>query len=60
MTKSETIRITRHGFDILHAEGIDAAAKVSYLVYTPGQTYDPRTAVKSEWLAPLRDYGMYR
>ena len=59
MTKFETICITRHGFDILHTEGIDAAAKVTYLEYTPG-AYDPRIGVKSQWLVPLRDFAMYR
>lgn len=60
MTKFETVCITRHGFDILHTEGIEAAAKVTYLEYTPGQTYDPRTGVKNEWLIPLRDFSLYR
>lgn len=56
MTKNEIICITRQGFSILHTEGIDAAAKVTHLQHTPGEVYDPRVGVKSEWLVPLPGY----
>lgn len=51
--KHEIVCITRHGFSLLHTEGADFAAKVTYLTHTPGQVYDPRTGVKQERLIPL-------
>lgn len=51
--KHEIVCITRHGFDLLHTEGADFAAKVTYLTHTPGQVYDPRTGVKQQMLIPL-------
>lgn len=44
--KHEIVCIKRHGFSFLATEGADYAAKVTYLAYTPGQTYDPREGVK--------------
>lgn len=57
--KFETVCITRHGFSILHTEGVDAAAKVTYHGWTPGEAFDPRVGVKSEWLVPLARPGDY-
>ncbi len=56
MTKHEVVCIRRQGFSIKHTEGMDAAAKVTYLAYEPGKVYDPRQGVKQEWLVPLRNY----
>lgn len=53
MTKYETVCIRRHGFSLLHTEGADYAAKVTYLAYEPGKVYDPRIGVKQEWLIPI-------
>lgn len=50
--KHETVCITRCGFDLLHTEGADFAAKVTALRYTPGAVYDPRTGVQQEMLIP--------
>lgn len=35
MTKHETVCITRGGFNFLHSEGIDLAAKVTHQSYVP-------------------------
>jgi len=53
MTKFEIVYIRRNGLNLLHTEGADYAAKVTYLAYTPGQTYDPRNGIKAEWLVPM-------
>jgi hypothetical protein len=58
--KYEIVCFTRLGFEILHSEGIDAAAKVTYLAYEPDGWYTAATGVKSEWLVPLANPGMYR
>ena len=55
--KHEIVCIKRLGFSFLATEGADYAAKVTYLAYTPGQTYDPREGVKQEMLIPL--YGRW-
>jgi hypothetical protein len=52
MAKRETVCITRSGFNFLHTEGGDFAAKVTHLEYEPGKVYDPRTRVKQEMLIP--------
>ena len=57
MTKYETICIRRQGLDLLHTEGADFAAKITYLAHTPGQVYDPRTGIKQEMLIP--QYGKW-
>jgi hypothetical protein len=51
--KHETVCITRQGYSLLHTEGGDFAAKVTYLRFEPGQIYDPRQGVIQEWLVPL-------
>jgi hypothetical protein len=50
--KHEIVCIARQGYSILHTEGGDFAAKVTYLRFEPGQTYDPRQGVIQEWLVP--------
>lgn len=50
--KHETVCITRCGFNFLHSEGAEFAAKVTSLVYGQG-IYDPRTGVKQVMLIPL-------
>lgn len=55
-TKHEVVCIKRHGFSILHTEGMDAAAKVTCLSYVPGEVYNPEIGVKQEWLVPLPNY----
>lgn len=61
MTKHhEIVCITRHGFDILHTEGMDAAAKVTYQSYLKderGVCYGRPEYVRSEWLVPLLNQG---
>ena len=53
--KTEIICITRHGFNFLHTEGADFAAKVTMLRYEPGKVYDPRIGVVQELLIPRID-----
>ena len=53
MTKTETVCIKRHGYDLLHTEGADFAAKVTHLRYELGKIYDPRLGVQQEMLIPL-------
>jgi len=55
--KYETVCITRSGFNFLHTEGSDFAAKITYLRYTPGQVYDPEEGVQQEMLIPR--YGIW-
>ncbi len=55
--KHEIICITRQGYSLLHTEGADFAAKVTYLQYEPGKVYDSRQGVKQEMLIPL--IGVY-
>lgn len=50
--KHEIVCIRRQGFNLLHTEGADFAAKVTELSYQPGEVYDPRVGVKNEWLIP--------
>ena len=50
--KTEIVCITRCGFNFLHTEGLDFAAKVTELQYEPGKVYDPRQGVKQELLIP--------
>lgn len=50
--KHETVCITRAGFNFLHTESIDLAAKVTDLQYTPGKIYNPNEGVKQEWFVP--------
>jgi len=50
--KYEIICISRAGFNFLHTEGADFAAKVTCLQYEPSKVYDPRAGVKQEWLIP--------
>ena len=51
--KTETVCITRCGFNFLNTEGEDFAAKVTRLTYEPGKVYDPREGVGQELLIPL-------
>ena len=53
--KHEIVCIKRHGFDILHTEGEDFAAKVTYHRWEPGSV-QTRDDVISEWLVPLANY----
>lgn len=55
--KHETVCIRRSGFDFLHTEGADFAAKVTSLRYEPGKVYDPRDGVQQELLIPV--YGKW-
>lgn len=50
--KYETICILRCGFNFLHTEGGDFAAKVTYQRYEPGKMFDPRHGVLQEMLIP--------
>jgi len=52
-SKTEIVCITRRGFNLLHTEGADFAAKVTQLQYIPGEVYDPRIGVRQELLIPL-------
>jgi hypothetical protein len=54
--KTEIVCIKRYGFSILSTEGMDAAAKVTLLRYTPGEVYNPEVGVQQEWLVPLPNY----
>jgi len=51
--KNEIVCIRRQGYNLLHVEGEDFAAKVTYLQYEPGKVYDPRQGVKQELLIPM-------
>lgn len=51
-TKNEIVCIKRQGFNFLHTEGEDFAAKVTALEYVPGKVYDPSVGVKQEMLIP--------
>lgn len=51
--KHEIICIRRQGFSLLHTEGADFAAKVTYLQYEPAAVYDPRVGVLQERLIPI-------
>jgi hypothetical protein len=51
-TKTEIVCITRHGFNMLHTEGADFAAKVTQLTYIPGSV-GTRDDVRQELLIPL-------
>lgn len=52
--KYETICILRSGFNFLHTEGADFAAKVTYQRFVPGQVFDSREGVQQEMLIPCR------
>lgn len=52
MTKHEIVCIKRQGFSLLHTEGADFAAKVTYHSWTPG-TVQTQDDIRSEWLVPL-------
>lgn len=46
----ETVCIRRHGFSLLHTEGADFAAKVTYHAWEPGRA---GTDIRCELLIPL-------
>ena len=50
--KYETVCILRSGFNFLHTEGADFAAKVTCQRYEPGKVFDPRQGVLQEMLIP--------
>jgi hypothetical protein len=50
--KTEIVCITRSGFNFLHTEDMDLAAKVTVLRYVPGEVYDPRNGVVQELFIP--------
>ena len=53
MLEFETVCIRRHGLNLKTTEGIDAAAKVTYHGWAPGEVHDPREGVvESELLIP--------
>jgi hypothetical protein len=51
--KHEIVCIARSGLSFVMTEGEDFAAKVTYLVHTPGEVYDPRKGVLQERLIPI-------
>lgn len=51
--RHEIVAIGRCGYSLLHTEGADFAAKITYLQYIPGEVYDPRVGVLQERLIPI-------
>ena len=51
--KHETVCITRSGYNFLHTEGCDMAAKVTCLRYVPGEVYNPEVGVQQEMFIPM-------
>jgi len=50
--KFETVCILRSGFNFLHTEGADFAAKVTSHQYEPGKVFVPERDVLQEMLIP--------
>ena len=53
----EIICITRAGYNFLHGEAIDCAAKVTYIRYRKDErgcrSYDPRSDIIAQMLIPI-------